>query len=288
MTHYNIGIIGQGFVGGAVREGFTALSNHTIRTFDIDETKCNSTFEEVVNASDVIFVCLPTPMKTNGECYTGIVEETVQKISNQVPTGERRVLVLKSTMPPGTSERIQSMVPNLDIVFNPEFLTEANAANDFINQNRIVLGFTPQSSWEARNLITTLFVETFTSASTYACTASEAEMVKYVTNNFLTVKVSFANEMYKICQAAGLDYWTVVQIAAKDERLGTSHWRVPGPDGDFGYGGHCFPKDIAAMIKVANDLGVTPTLLEATVQVNDEVRSDLDWTKQEGRAVINL
>jgi len=74
----------------------------------------------------------------------------------------------------------------------------------------------------------------------------------------------------------------------QDSRLGKSHWRVPGPDGDFGYGGHCFPKDIAAMIKVAKDLGIAPTLLEATVQVNNEMRSDLDWTKQEGRAVINL
>ena len=288
MTQYNIGIIGQGFVGGAVNAGFTKLSNHTIRTYDIDETKCNSTFEEVVESSDVIFVCLPTPMKNNGECYTGIVEETVMNISNRIPDGERRVLILKSTMPPSTSERIQLMVPNVDIVFNPEFLTEANAVNDFVNQDRIVLGYTFTCSWEARNLVEALFQETFEAAKIFVCTASDAEMVKYVTNNFLTVKVSFANEMYKICQAAGLDYQAITQIAMQDSRLGKSHWRVPGPDGDFGYGGHCFPKDIAAMIKVAKDLGVAPTLLEATVQVNNEMRSDLDWTKQEGRAVINL
>ena len=151
-----------------------------------------------------------------------------------------------------------------------------------------MLGYTFTCSWEARNLVEALFQETFEAAKIFVCTASDAEMVKYVTNNFLTVKVSFANEMYKICQAAGLDYQAITQIAMQDSRLGKSHWRVPGPDGDFGYGGHCFPKDIAAMIKVAKDLGVDPILLEATVQVNNEMRSDLDWTKQEGRAVINL
>ena len=286
MTQYNIGIIGQGFVGGAVNAGFSKLSNHTIRTYDIDETKCNSTFEEVVESSDVIFVCLPTPMKNNGECYTGIVEETVMNISNRIPDGERRVLILKSTMPPGTSERIQLMMPNVDIAFNPEFLTEANAVNDFVNQDRIVLGYTSTCSWEARNLVEALFQETFESAKIFVCTTSEAEMVKYVTNNFLTVKVSFANEMYKICQAAGLDYQTIAHVAMQDDRLGKSHWRVPGPDGDFGYGGHCFPKDLSALISLTNELETINNVLTATQKTNDSVRKNRDWENMKGRAVV--
>ena len=112
-----------------------------------------------------------------------------------------------------------------------------------------------------------------------------AEMIKYVTNTFLATKVSFANEMYQICQGLGIDYDKVIEYARYDDRLGNSHWAVPGPDGDFGYGGHCFPKDIAALVCTAKELGVKPAILIATMLKNVSVRTDLDWTKQIGRAV---
>ena len=112
-------------------------------------------------------------------------------------------------------------------------------------------------------------------------------MVKYVTNSFLATKVSFANEMYQICNKLDIDYDKVVEYATFDERLGKSHWNVPGPDGDFGYGGHCFPKDVKALIYVAEDeLGLYSTMLRATDKKNDVVRKNRDWEQMKGRAVI--
>ena len=114
-------------------------------------------------------------------------------------------------------------------------------------------------------------------------------MVKYVTNSFLATKVSFANEMYEICDYLKIDYDKVIEYAMHDERLGYSHWSVPGPDGDFGYGGHCFPKDVKALISVAMELDsdINPIMLKATNEKNNKVRKNRDWEKQEGRAVIN-
>ena len=114
-----------------------------------------------------------------------------------------------------------------------------------------------------------------------------AEMVKYFLNCFLATKVSFANEMYEISNALDIDYDKVIEYAIYDERLGKSHLNVPGPDGDFGYGGHCFPKDVNALKSLAWSLGCSPIILEATDSKNNEVRINRDWEKQEGRAVIN-
>ena len=111
-------------------------------------------------------------------------------------------------------------------------------------------------------------------------------MVKYFLNSFLATKVSFANEMYQICNGLDIDYDKVTEYAIYDERLGRSHLNVPGPDGDFGYGGHCFPKDVNALIKVAQDLSIEPHMLKATNEKNNKVRKNRDWEKQEGRAVI--
>ena len=113
-------------------------------------------------------------------------------------------------------------------------------------------------------------------------------MVKYITNSFLATKVSFANEMYEICQYLEIDYDKVIEYAQYDERLGTSHWAVPGPDGDFGYGGHCFPKDVKALIHVAMEIDsdIDPVMLKATDEKNNQVRANKDWLNMEGRAVI--
>ena len=110
-------------------------------------------------------------------------------------------------------------------------------------------------------------------------------MVKYLTNSFLATKVSFANEMYQICEGLSVDYDKVIEYATQDERLGDSHWNVPGPDGDFGYGGHCFPKDVKALMVVAEDMDIIPLMLAATDVKNNEVRKNRDWEGMKGRAV---
>ena len=273
-----IGIVGQGFVGTAVKEGLKDYFD--IETFDIvKDSSCDSLYE-LSNLSDVVFVCLPTPMESSGDCHLDIVENALLGLNTMKKC---KTIVVKSTIPPGTTKKWNEKFKNLQIVFNPEFLTEANSINDFKNQTRIIIGGPKKASSKVRRIFTKAFpkVKIIKTDSTYA------EMVKYVTNSFLATKVSFANEMYQICEKLDIDYDKVVEYVKYDERIGNTHLNVPGPDGDFGYGGHCFPKDIGALISLAHDLNVSPRILTATECKNNDVRTNRDWEKQVGRAIIN-
>ena len=286
MKFEKIGIVGQGFVGTAVREG---LQNYfTILTHD-KNGKCSNTLEEVVTRSKVIFLCLPTPMTREGKCHTGIIESVLDQINPicdemEYFGNERRTIILKSTIPPGTTKRFAETYKHIEFVFNPEFLTEANAIDDYKNQTRIILG--GENHITAR--VRPIFAKAFPKVKIIKTDSSYAEMVKYVTNSFLAMKVSFANEMFEICQYLDIDYDKVIEYAQHDDRLGYSHWNVPGPDGDFGYGGHCFPKDVKALMHVAMevDSDVNPIMLKATDKKNNEVRKDRNWEGMQGRAVI--
>ena len=271
-----VGIVGQGFVGTAVREGLKGFFE--IETYDIAKESTCKTLDEICKKSKILFVCLPTPMNTDGSCYIGIVDEVLEKI-NALNTC--KTIVVKSTIPPGTTAKWNNMYSNIDIVFNPEFLTEANSNNDFKNQNRIIIGGPKKAASRVRRL----FVKAFPKVKIIKTDSTYAEMVKYVTNSFLSTKVSFANEMYQICEGLDVDYDKIIEYAMHDERLGYSHWSVPGPDGDFGYGGHCFPKDVKALISVAHELNISPRMLHATDMKNNDVRKHRDWEGMEGRAV---
>jgi UDPglucose 6-dehydrogenase len=270
-----IGIIGQGYVGTALKVGFQYYYNvETYDKFDLAKST-RSSIKRVVEFTDVIFVCVPTPMRKNGTCYTGIVEEVIREINE---TADGHIIIIKSTVPPGTTDRINDEYTHSTVIFNPEFLTEANFIDDFKNQNRIILGGDRKGTSKVRQLYSRLFPY----ATIVKTGAKHAEMVKYFTNCFLATKVSFANEMKYICDSIDLDYDKVVEYATYDERLGKSHWSVPGPDGDLGFGGHCLPKDLSAMINGFDTMG----LLEAVENVNDQVRENRDWEQMVGRAVL--
>ena len=273
-----IGIIGQGFVGNAVHIGMS--SGFPIKAYDVIPEKSNvSGITELYNSSDVIFVCLPTPMKRSGECDISIVDGVMSQLNE---LGKNKIVILKSTVPPGTCDGLQEKYQNIDLMFNPEFLTEANAVSDFINQDRIVLGGRNQ---ESLLQVRDMFRRSFSSAPIMITDCKSAEMIKYVTNCFLSVKVSFANQMYDLCNSFGMDYESIVDIAKLDKRLGDSHWKVPGPDGDRGYGGHCFPKDMSALLFFGQQHGVNPTIIEESIKYNNSIRTDRDWEGMKGRAV---
>lgn len=269
-----LGIIGQGFVGNAVYQKFKTY--YEVSTFDLDETKGNATFEEVAE-SDYVFVCLPTPMRENGACNTDIVEGVIKQIDE---IGKTSGIVIKSTIPPTTTEKWNKKYKT-QIVFNPEFLTERNAVSDYHNQNRIILGGPERTTTQLKQI----FSKVFPNARIVKTDSTHAEMVKYTTNAFLSVKVSFANEIYQLCEQIGIDYDKVVEYAAYDVRLGYSHWGVPGPDGELGFGGHCFPKDLAALLHLTKELGTIDNVLSAAQRTNDVVRLDRDWERMKGRAV---
>ena len=272
----NIGIIGQGFVGYAIYEKFK--NYFTVRTYDVIRNRCTHNYKEVVDNSDIIFVCLPTPMNQDGSCHVDIVEKELNYINDNTDA----IVVIKSTVSPGTTARWNKQFGNITIVFNPEFLTEANAIQDFENQTRVILGGPRKGTTKLKQL----YSKVFPKAHVVKTDSTYAEMVKYVTNSFLATKVSFANEMYQICEGLGVDYDKVIEYACYDDRLGKSHWAVPGPDGDFGYGGHCFPKDVKALIKVAIDNDLLPKMLIATDDKNKEMRKNKDWIDMKGRGGI--
>lgn len=271
----NIGIIGQGYVGTAIKLGFE--NHYNVLTYDkFDLAKStHSKISDLVEETKVIFVCVPTPMRKDGTCYTGIVEEVIREINE---SADDHIIVIKSTIPPGTTDRINQEYTHSTVIFNPEFLTEQNFLEDFKNQKRIILG----GDRKGTNQLRQIYSKVFPNATIVKTGAKHAEMVKYFTNCFLATKVSFANEMYNVCQQLDLDYDKVVEYAIYDERLGKSHWAVPGPDGDFGYGGHCFPKDLSAIINSFETYG----LLEAVEEVNNQVRNNRDWEHMVGRAVL--
>ena len=277
----NIGIIGQGFVGNAVYQKFKNYYN--VYTYDLQAKLCNSTVEIINNKCKYIFVCLPTPMDKSGRCHIGIVEEVLTDLELLASMNqEKKIVIVKSTIPPGTTDNWNKEYKWIDIVFSPEFLTEANAVSDFNNQSRIILGGPRPASTKLKPI----FAKVFPKAHIIKTNSTYAEMVKYVTNAFLATKVSFANEMYEICEGLDIDYDKIIEYAQHDDRLGKSHWSVPGPDGNFGYGGHCFPKDVKALIEVAKDLNVKPIMLKATDAKNFNTRIDKDWESMKGRAVI--
>ena len=281
----NVGIIGQGFVGGAIREGFK--NTHTLHIYDKFNLEHNTTdLAGVVANAPVIFVCVPTPMDAEtGQASVAIVEEVIAEIDDlAADVGTNPTVVIKSTVPPGTTERINATTSYTEVTFNPEFLTEANAVEDFKNQNRIIIGVCEDYSGSD---VISVFREVFPNIEMPVVDSKSAEMCKYTINNYLSVKVSFANEIYDICEANDIEYNEVKDLVMLDNRLGTSHWMVPGPDGDRGFGGHCFPKDLNAMIYIAEKSGVDASVIKSAWETNERVRSDRDWEAQEGRAIIH-
>ena len=241
--------------------------------------------EELIDTSDIIFVCVPTPMKKDGSCDTSIVESVVHELNGLAITRQdaNRIIAIKSTIPPGTTDRLNKECKYVSVIFNPEFLTEANFIEDFRNQNRIIIGGQRPASTKLRQVYSLAFPD-----ATIVKTGSKtAEMVKYMTNTFLATKVSFANEMYNICSRLDIDYDKVVEYSTYDERLGKSHWAVPGPDGKMGFGGSCFPKDINALVHICGKMGIPVNVITSAIDTNLMVRPEEDWEELKGRAVVD-
>lgn len=279
-----IGIIGQGFVGTAIREGLKKF--YDLKVYDLNRNVCPnklySELEDIVSECQIIFQCLPTPMKKNGECDISIVEQSINNLNQlSLHLDKNPIVVIKSTIPPGTCEKLNSKNANIQIVFSPEFLTEANSIEDFKNQNRIVIGGEKEQTFKVKQM----FYKCFPNIPIIRTDFKTAEMVKYFTNNFLSTKVSFANEMYEICLKLEIDYDKLTELVLHDNRIGKTHLMVPGPDGDRGFGGHCFPKDLGAMIYLFNNFGLNAEILKAVKRKNDSVRKNRDWENMPGRAV---
>jgi nucleotide sugar dehydrogenase len=272
-----IGIIGNGFVGNSIAFGFSPT--HEIRIHDKDPKRNLNTIEEVLKC-DFVFVCVPTPMNEDGSISLKVVEKALQEISEK--NTKNNIIILKSTMVPGSTNNFSKQFPKLNIVFNPEFLTERTAKLDFLTQARIILG----GSKRLTKRVAKLFEERFMHTYIIETNETTAEMVKYMNNVFFASKVSIMNEMKMMCDAIGADWKQALAGFAADQRIGDSHLNVPGPDGKMGFGGSCFPKDINAFTSMADDLGIDIPTIKGAWETNLNVRPERDWEKLEGRAVV--
>jgi UDPglucose 6-dehydrogenase len=272
-----IGIVGNGFVGSAIVHGFV-LHTDDILIYDKDRNRSTASLKQIMEEAKVIFLCLPTPMTKEGKCDLTIIEGVLNTIVTAGYNCRDNIFVLKSTVVPGTTEHLSRKFPNMSFVFNPEFLTERRAKLDFINTSRIVLGGDPMFTSEVESLYRARFPYTKIIKTDF----ETAELIKYMANCFFSTKISFMNEMKQVCEASGANWEQAVEGFITDGRIGNSHIDVPGHDGSPGFGGKCFPKDINAMIVRAKELGVKPTVLEATWKKNLEVRENQDWLKIEG------
>ena len=259
--------MGCGFVGSAVAEGFKLHTD--LKIYDKYKEGYDS-LDEVRN-QDIIFFCVPTPMRSDGTQNLSIMDEAIDSVAKD---NSKRILVLKSTIVPGTTANYQKKYPRQDFAFNPEFLTARSARLDFINSARIILG--ANDHWALDELYI-LYKKRFSHTPIYCCTWEEAELVKYMANCFFALKVTYLNEIYDICQKHDMDFKKIKDMWLADGRIGNSHHDVPGHDGDRGYGGTCFPKDMSAFIHWARDIGQPMKTLEAADDVNRTIRKKQDW-----------
>ena len=284
---YKIGIVGRGFVGSAVEFGFspqTGCDVDDLYIYDKDKLRSLHSLEDVVLYSDFIFLSVPTPSNEDGSINLSYVEDALQRISeitaeieqeiSPVPTDLDNIVLIRSTVTPGTTKKLQEKYQNLRLVFNPEFLTERSANFDFINQTRYILGGDKQNTNKVADLYRWRFGDTIPVIETNYQTA---ELIKYMNNCFFATKVSFLNEMKQVSDRCEADWDMAVEGFIRDGRIGHSHMSVPGPDGKFGFGGKCFPKDVSAMISFGNKLGLDMHTLSGVWNTNCEVRPEKDW-----------
>tara|TARA_R110002020_G_scaffold241737_2_gene454990 strand:- start:1641 stop:2510 length:870 start_codon:yes stop_codon:yes gene_type:complete len=281
----SIGIIGFGFVGSSVAYGFspqTGFDQAKLRIFDKNPAKSTHSLKEVLDESDFIFLSVPTPSNVDGSINLSILESVLDEVDTH-GTKDGSVVLVRSTVIPGTTRAFQEKYSNITLVFNPEFLTERSAKFDFINQARFILGGEPKNTSKVAELFRIRFGD---STPTIQTNFETAEFIKYMNNCYFATKVSFMNEMRLIADKSNVDWNVAVDGFVRDGRIGHSHVSVPGPDGKFGFGGSCFPKDMQAMMCHARTLGVEPSVLDGAWKTNLNVRPERDWEKLLGRAII--
>ena len=263
-----LGIIGNGFVGSAVEYGFSVDTEQ----FIVDPKFNDNTLQDLVNRNaEITFVCVPTPQQdTHMDVDTSIARTVLQELNELEYKG---VVVVKSTITPHHLKQFKTLYSNLRLVYNPEFLTEANSKQEFINPHMQILGGELQDCIEVEqayiNHSKVKIVPTFKTDLT------SASMIKYTINSWLATKVSFFNELFHLHQSSNAEtsWEQFTDMLKRDPRVGDSHMQVPGPDGQFGFGGLCLPKDTKALLYYSKLEGAPLALLEQVITQNDDNRN---------------
>ena len=248
ISEITIGIMGVGMVGGALRKYFEKKGKELNKDlFLYDPFKGFDSVEDI-NKADVIFICVPTPYLKDGKGFDlSFVEDAFSKIKGE------KIVVIKSTALPGTTQKFQDKYKQHKVLFNPEFLTELTAEQDMDYPDRQIIGTTEQSFIVAKDIMLILPLAPYEKIMP----STEAELVKYFGNNWFAVKVAFANQMYDVCSEIGVDYDTVREASSADKRIGPSHLTTPHK-GYRGYGGKCLVGDEFVFEPTENGMRVIP------------------------------
>ena len=267
-----VGIIGLGYVGGAVHNWFQSRKAPPTDLFLYDKFKEIGSVEEV-NKANIVFIAVPTPYH-EGPAYVeassgrrGYDDSAIMYCLNILK--KPKIVVIKSTILPGSTEMYQRKFPRHSILFSPEFLVAKTAKQDFIKPLRQIVGYTEKSKRYAKRVMALLPQARFAKI----IGASEAEMVKYFGNTFLSTRVVFANQIYDLCAKLRINYDLVKESAGADPRIGYSHFDIFF-DGYRGYGGACLPKDIRALIDLGKKHVGDFSLLEVVDRINNDLQKN--------------
>lgn len=279
-----LSIIGAGFVGRAVYHAFSPYFD--IKIYD-KYVKGFDSLEETLNHSEIIFICVPTPVKSNYDQDLSNINDVIESIKSN--TKDHKILVIKSTVLPGTSRELYNKnYSRFDIIFNPEFLSERTSLNDFLMQTRIILGCNENLiNSESVDKVENLYKIRFKSIPVLRVKYEEAELVKYMCNCYFSTKVLFLNHIYKICEGIGIEYEEVRKLFVGDNRITDSHTRVPGFDNLMGVGGKCFPKDLKSFISWCDKNNFDCEILKAVDNLNERIREKKDWLEIKGATTEN-
>jgi len=278
MEKRTVGVIGFGFLGRAFVHGF--MLHADIKIYDKYDDIYDS-LDDTVNLSEYIFIGVPTPMQDDGSQDLSSMDDAVYNIVNIAK--EKKIIILRSTIIPGTTRNYSEKYPDHDFVFCPEFLTERQAKLDFLNTARIILGGMKHATQAIKDFCRIRFPHT----PIYLTTWEAAEVVKYMNNCFFAVKISFLNEIYDIAKYINVPYESLKDMWLADQRIGNSHADVPGHDKCRGYGGKCFPKDVQAFVNWAEHNGLTVEMCKSANKVNEKVRDVKDWLDIKGATSKN-
>lgn len=265
-----IGIVGNGVVGAATGGLYIRLPNtYEVRFYDKEQRRCSHNLDSVMGAS-VVFVCLPTPLYSDPT--QGLDLSALDDFFGRV-RGSSTQIVLRSTVPIGATSKLARCygLTNPPLLHYPEFLTERNADADAAHPGRIVVGGPYLANWQVLQHIMAPFKHQ--PITPILCSRQESEAIKLFSNAYLATKVSLSNELRQLAAICGLDWERVREGVTKDPRIGHSHTQVPGPDGVYGFGGSCLPKDLACLItEFEKRAAVQPDILLAVSSRNHRDR----------------
>lgn len=269
-----IGIVGLGFVGGAMYKSFLAKGlkeNKDLYGYDKFKNGGIGSFNNMLKCN-IIFLALPTLYDFQIEKYDiSAIIETCKKLKKSNYKG---VIIIKSTIEPETTNYLSKNFETLEFIHNPEFLTARTAYEDFHNQYHIVLGKGISCSEEKLNMIKKFYQKYYKDAEISTCSSLESESMKIFANSFYSVKIQFFTELYLLCQKTECDFNIVRNMMLKNKWINENHTIIPGPDGLVSYGGLCFPKDTNALNEYMNRLKTTNKVLNATIEERNEMRKD--------------